>query len=162
MMAIDILLLVALVLAAVVTVTTARLLRSVIALAVTSAVLAVLMFRVQAPLAGVFELSVCAGLIPAIFLSTIGLTQRLTPETLAVRKKEARRRFWFLPILLVLLGIVLSRVHVSLGPPLPPAPKTDVRTVLWYDRQLDLLAQVGILLGAAFGVVVLIKEAKRE
>jgi NADH:ubiquinone oxidoreductase subunit 6 (subunit J) len=72
-------------------------------------VLPTLMFRLQAPLAGVFELSVCAGLIPAIFLSTIGLTQRLAPETLAARRKEKVRRSWFLPILLAAPAVVVSR-----------------------------------------------------
>ena len=157
----NILLLAAMVAAAVATVATARLMRSVIGLAATSVVLTVLMFRMHAQYAAVFELSVCAGLIPAIFLSTIGLTQRLTTEALEARRKEKLRRFWFLPILLVLIGIALSQVHPVPELPALPAHAADVRAVLWYERHLDLLAQVVILLAGAFGIVVLIKEAKR-
>jgi NADH-quinone oxidoreductase subunit J len=157
----DIVLLAAMVLAAVATVATARLMRSVIGLAVTSAVLTVFMFRMEAPYAAVFELSVCAGLIPAIFLSTIGLTQRLTPEGLEARRRDKWRRFWLLPIILVLIVIAASQMHPAPELPALPARVADVRAVMWYERHLDLLAQVVILLAGAFGIVVLIKEAKR-
>src|SRR5512136_1600178 len=90
-----------LVLAALATVMTARLLRAVIGLAVTSALLTILMFRLDSPIAAVFELSVCAGLIPAIFITTIGLTQRLTAETIPARREARMRRYWFLPILVI-------------------------------------------------------------
>jgi NADH-quinone oxidoreductase subunit J len=159
----DILLLTALVLAAAWTVMTPRLMRSVVGLAVTSALLTLLMFRLDAPLAGVFELSVCAGLIPAIFLSTIGLTQRLGPEQLAERKKSRLRRYWALPVLLVLVGALLSQVHMVVPIAAAPAvPEADVREVLWGQRQLDLLGQIVILLGGAFGVVLLVKERKHD
>ena len=48
-------------------------------------VLAILMFRLTRPSAAVFELSVCAGLIPVIFISAISLTQRL-------KRDEAKAR----------------------------------------------------------------------
>ena len=70
----------ALVVSATWTVMTARLLRSAVGLAITSAILTILMFQLASPLAAVFELSVCAGLISAIFISTISLTQRVTAE----------------------------------------------------------------------------------
>jgi uncharacterized MnhB-related membrane protein len=97
-MTLEIVLLVALVLAALWTVSSARVMRAVIGLAVTSVVLTMIMFRLNSPVAGVFELSVCAGLIPAIFISTISLTHRLTTETLADRRRELLRRFWLLPM----------------------------------------------------------------
>jgi len=157
----DIVLLICLVAAAVATVMTARLLRSAIALALTSAVLTVLMFRMDAPLAGVFELSVCAGLIPAILISTIGLTQRLTFETLEVRRKELLRRFWYLPLIVVLVGIAMTHVRIPLDfPPPPPPAAISVREVLWNLRHVDLLGQIVILLAGAFGVAVLVKEVK--
>lgn len=157
----DVMLLVALVASAVITVMTARLLHSAIALALTSAVLTILMFRLNAPLAGVFELSVCAGLIPAILISTISLTRRLTPEALETRRKELLRRFWYLPVIVLLAGIALALVRVPLDfPAPPPAAVGSVREVLWNLRHLDLVGQIVILLGGAFGVAVLVKEAK--
>ena len=147
------------VIAAVWTVMTTRLLRSVIGLAITSVILTIIMFQLQSPLAAVFELSVCAGLISAIFLSSIGLTQRLTDEQLAVRKKERLSKFWLLPVILVLAGVALYQLQIPLIFNLQPAQaENDVRNILWNLRHLDLLGQIVILLAGAFGVVVLFKE----
>ena len=152
-----------LVAAALATVMTARLLRAVVGLAATSALVALLMFRLKAPIAAVFELSVCAGLIPAIFISTVGLTQRRTPAALAERQRAKLKAYWFLPILVVLVGVILSRLPLHLGVTLPPpAAEASVRTVLWTQRPLDVIGQIVILLGGAFGVVVLLREFKHH
>jgi NADH-quinone oxidoreductase subunit J len=151
----------ALVVSAVWTVLTARLLRSAIGLALTSAILTILMFQLASPLAAVFELSVCAGLLSAIFISTISMTQRMTPERLAVRRKERLHRYWLLPLILLAAGVALISVHFVLDTALPaPAAQNDVRIVLWKMRPLDLLGQIAILLAGAFGVVTLFKEWK--
>jgi len=143
------------------TVMTARLVYAVIGLAVTSAVLTVVIFMLNAPVAGVFELSVCAGLIPAIFLSAISVARRLTPQALVVRLKEQARRFWPLPVIVVLVAIALARVTVAAPPAAAAgAGQQDVRTVLWTLRQMDILGQIVILLAGAFAVVVLLKESK--
>jgi len=153
----------ALVLSAVWTVLTARLLRAAVGLALTSAILTILMFQLSSPLAAVFELSVGAGLISAIFISTITLTHRVSAERLAVRQKERLHRFWLLPLVLLAVGVVLLSTPfvLDLRPPAPPA-ENDVRIVLWNLRHLDLLGQVAILLAGAFGVVTLFKEWKNE
>ena len=155
----DIIILVALVLAALATVLTAQVIRSVIGLAVTSALVSLVLFRLNAPLAAVFELSVGAGLIPAIFLSVIGITKRMTPEALMERKKEKLRMYWALPLIVILVGVALTQVHLpALPPPTAPPMAGDVKTILWNLRHLDLLGQILILLGGTFGVVVLVKE----
>lgn len=160
---IDIVLLVALVVAAMATAMTARLLRSVIVLAATSAVLAVIMYRLGAQFAAVFELSVCAGLLPAIFISTIGLTQRVTGEEMAVRLKERLKRYWFLPLIVVAAGIVLIRTHIPLDAVVSATPsKVGVQTMFWNVRQIDLFGQIAVLLAGAFAVVVLMRGLKNE
>jgi NADH:ubiquinone oxidoreductase subunit 6 (subunit J) len=169
MYTVNMLLIVALVAAALWTVMTARLLRAVVALAVTSVLVTVLMFQLHAPIAGVFELSVCAGLIPAILITTISLTQRLDAEQLIARKKEKLRKYWPLPLLVIVAAILLSRVNVPLEFPAittgagQPIPKQeDVRTSLWALRHIDLLGQIVILLAGAFAVVVLVREKKSD
>jgi NADH-quinone oxidoreductase subunit J len=158
-MTINIILIAGLVMAAVWTVMTTRLLRSVIGLAVTSVILTIIMFKLDSPLAAVFELSVCAGLISAIFISCIGLTQRLTEEQLAVRRKERLPKFWLLPIILVLVGVALYQLHIPIDFHLQAAPaENDVRNIIWNLRHLDLLGQIVILLAGAFGVVALFKD----
>jgi len=157
----NVILLVALVLAATWTVMTARLLRAAVGLALTSAILTILMFQLSSPLAAVFELSVCAGLISAIFISAISLTQRVTAEDLVTRQKEKLSKFWFLPLILLAAGVILTSVNFTLNINLPAPPEeNDVRNILWNLRHLDLLGQIVILLGGAFAVVTLFKEWK--
>jgi len=161
-MTIDMILLAAFVIGAVWTMMATRLLYSVVALAFTSAILTILMFRLDSPLAAVFELSVCAGLVSAVFISTISLTKRVSPEELVVRRKERLSLFWLLPIMVILAGIALSQVHLPIDFNLPQPKNNDVRIILWNLRHLDLLGQIVILLGGAFGVVTLFKEWKNE
>jgi NADH-quinone oxidoreductase subunit J len=156
----EILTLSALAVAAVITVLSTRLLRAVIALAMTSVLVTVVLFQLEAPLAAVFELSVCAGLISAVFLSIISLTQ---PEDLPLapeRQRERLRRYWVLVPLTILLGLgVLQLTLPAFG---PAAPGPDVRAVFWGLRHADLLGQATVLLAGAFGVVVLFKETKKH
>ena len=162
-MTINAILLVVLVACALATVMTARVLRSAVGLAVTSAVLAVLMFRLQASLAAVFELSVCAGLIPVIFISVIGMTQRLEPESLALRRRQKLRLYGLLPILVLVACGALLATHIPMdfAPPGPVANQ-DARVELWDFRHVDLIGQVAVLAAAAFGVVVLVKGDDRD
>jgi NADH-quinone oxidoreductase subunit J len=145
------------------TVMTTRLVRSVIGLAVTSAILSVLMFRLNSGLAAVFELSVCSGLISVIFITTVSFTQRLTPDTLRARKKERLGRFIYLPFIIIALGLVLSQYHfaLNLGTLIAPVKEQDPRNVIWNLRQPDLLGQIVILLTGVLGVAVLFKEKKK-
>jgi NADH-quinone oxidoreductase subunit J len=162
-MIISILLLSAMVLASLWTVMTSYLLRAVVGLALTSAILAIIMFMLNAPLAGVFELSVCAGLIPAIFLSAISVTKRLQPDAMVVQSQKQIRRFWALPLILVLAGLGLSHMNIpELAVKIAAIPENDVRKVLWNMRHLDLVGQIVILLGGAFGVVVLLKNKESK
>lgn len=141
------------------TVMTRSLLRSAIALALTSAMLSVLMFRLDARLAAVFELSVCTGLISVLFISTISLTQPLTNEEILQRRKARLKRFKYLPIIIVVIGVVLSLFSVRLNLILPsPELESNVRIALWDLRRLDIIGQVIILLCGVFGVVILFKE----
>jgi NADH-quinone oxidoreductase subunit J len=159
-LAINIGLVVAMVLAAIATVLSVRLIRSAIGLAVTSLLLAAIMFRLNAPLAAVFELSVCAGLIPAIFVSAIGMTGRTAPDELAALRKEKLKRYWPLAVILLLAVAGLTQVVLPQLPAVPAAGAQDVRNVLWNSRQVDLVGQVVVLLAGALAVVVLVKERK--
>jgi uncharacterized MnhB-related membrane protein len=158
MTAVSILILIVLVLAALITVMTTRLLSAIIALAATSAMVSIVLFRLHAPIAAVFELSVGAGLIPAIFLSVIGMTQRLTPESISARRKEKLRIYWALPIIVLLVGVALTQVQLVFPVSTAAPVASDVRTVIWTYRHVDLLGQILVLLGGSFGVVVLVKE----
>jgi NADH-quinone oxidoreductase subunit J len=160
-MLINYILIVIMVVAAVYTVMTTRMLHSAIGLAITSAVLSILMFQLASPLAAVFELSVCAGLISAIFISTITLTGRLSGDNLQLRERERFQRFWLLPLLVIVAVVVFKQVPEPVISSLPAQPAVnDVRIIIWKLRHLDLFGQIVILLAGAFGVVTFFKEGK--
>jgi NADH-quinone oxidoreductase subunit J len=163
MMTINSLLCIALTVVALWAVMTRSLLRSAICLAVTSAILTMVMFRLHSPLAAVFELSVCAGLIPVIFVSAITLTHPLTPKEVIQYMKERLNRFWYLPFIVLSVGIIFIFIHLKFKMPLSvPEVDKDVRFVLWHLRPLDLIGQILILLVGVFGILVLFKEKKEN
>jgi len=160
-MVINLIFLVCLLLAALWTVMTTRLIRSVVGLALTSAMLSILMFRLNSPIAAVFELSVCSGLISVIFVTTASFTSRITEERLEERKKERFVKFWLLPIIIVAVLVLMYFYTKPINFVSPAMPQeTDVRHILWNKRHLDLLGQIAALLAAAVGVIVLFKEKK--
>jgi NADH-quinone oxidoreductase subunit J len=143
------------------TVITPTPLRAAIGLALVSAFLTVAMFLMDAPLAGAFELSVCAGLITVVFISTISLTR--PKETPQLRERGRAHIRWFLPLILVLgvVGAAMWHYGYTHQVSLPPARTTDVRQVLWQFRRLDLLGQILIIFVGVFGVVILFKEERK-
>ncbi len=151
-----------LLMAALWTAMSSRIVRAAVGLAVTGVILSIIMFQLKSPLAAVFELSVCAGLIFVIFIITISFTQRMSKEMLIIRKKEIFSKFWYLPVILIITGIALSRFKMPVDFALPPvAEEQDVRNVLWNVRHLDILGQIIVLLAGAFGVIVFFKEMKK-
>ncbi|MCX5701128.1 MAG: hypothetical protein NTZ63_06280 [Candidatus Omnitrophica bacterium] len=162
-MFLNIIILVALVLASLWTVMTRSLLRSGIGLALTSVILAIIMFRLASPLAAVFELSVCAGLISVLFVSVISLTQPYSQKEIIERMKLMLVRFRLLPFIILGLGLILLLIKVNFDLILPiPETERNVRNLLWNFRQLDLFGQIIILLAGAFAVVILFKEMRKN
>lgn len=137
------------------------LLKATIGLAITSAVLSMIMFKLNAPLAAVFELSVCTGLITVVFVSTISLTKPLTHKEIVQISKNRNRRFFYLPIIIAITAIVLDIVKMPfyVRPDLiEPVP--DVRNIMWNMRQLEIFAQIIVIIAGALGVVILFKGEK--
>jgi len=147
------------------TVMTRSLLRSAMGLALASALLTIIMFRMNASLAAVFELSVCAGLIPVLFVSVISLTHPMTFKESLDHMKERLGRFWGLPFIVVILGIAFAFIALKFKPSLAVTKASnlpDVRFILWHLRQFDLLGQIIIIFTGVFGVVILFKERNRR
>ncbi len=160
---IDIILLTAMVVAASWTVMTRSLLKSTIGLALTSAIITIIMFRLDSPLAAVFELSVCTGLITAVFVSTISLTKPLTHKEIIKLSKDRAKRFWYMPVIMLAVGAALISVKLPVDFKMPlKLAQSDVRSVLWNSRQLDIFGQIVVLLAGVFGIVLLFKERKKK
>lgn len=159
----NIVIMIALIIAALWTVMSRSLIRSAIGLALTSAILTVLMFNFNSPLAAVFELSVCSGLISVLFISTISLTEPLNREEIMRHMKARLSRFWYLPVIVVIAGILFGLFKIKLN--LKPFFRGGIENtnfILWNLRQLDLVGQIIILLAGVFGVIILLKEMHKN
>ena len=161
-----ILLLAGLVISATACVIIQNLLKASIALAVVSVILSVIMFLLDAPLAAVFELSVCSGLITVIFVSAISMTRVRTKEEVSARVRARRRRFRYLPVLLIVLFagimIILWPRLSSLSPNFATSGATSGPDVFWNKRQADLLGEVIIILVGVYGVLIFFKESVKK
>jgi NADH-quinone oxidoreductase subunit J len=155
-------LLIILIIAALMVVFSSRLLLAAISLAVTSIVVTLLMFKLNSPIAAVFELSICAGLITVIFITTISFVKPVTEENLIENRKRRIKKYVALPVILIIVGVVTKFVIKPLTLSLPAVMQdTNVANVLWNLRQVDLLGQAIILLVGVFGIVVLFKEGQK-
>jgi NADH:ubiquinone oxidoreductase subunit 6 (chain J) len=137
------------------------LLRSAIALLFCSLGLTLLLFNLNAPLAGVFELSVCAGLISVLFINVISLARPVSGEEQISKVKNHYQRFIWLPLLVLIVAIVLWVNRGFLFSALifhKVADNATLGEVLWGTRGLDLIGQVMILLVGVYGIVVLFKR----
>lgn len=156
-------LLIILILSALMVVFSSRLLVAVITLALTSIIITLLMFKLDSPLAAVFELSICAGLITVIFITTISFVKPQTQQELVESRKRRIKKYMYLPVVLALVGFILSIVIKPFSLKLPEIiQETSVRNVLWNLRQVDLLGQIIVLLIGVFGILVLFKDIQKK
>jgi NADH-quinone oxidoreductase subunit J len=161
-MKINLILLIAMTGAALWAVMARSLLKAAIGLAITSAVVTILMFRLDSPLAAVFELSVCTGLITAVFVSAISMTRPLTHAQSLEVSKNKFRRYWYLPVIMVIAAAALLYFKVKPDIALPQVRALgDVKSIMWNLRQLDMYGQIVILLAGAFGVVILFRDKNK-
>jgi len=133
------------------------LLYSAIALALASVTLSVVLFLFKANIAAVFELSVCAGLITVLFVSTISLTKNSDQKT------ESRVPAAFLPFVLVLLLALDLGLTVWLAREMLPAGQSGsaatFKEVFWTIRATDIWGQVSLVLVGVFGILAIFRVA---
>jgi len=140
-----------------------RLLFAAISLAATSILVTILMFMLDSPLAAVFELSICAGLITVVIMTTINFVKPLTQKDLLKTRKRRFKKYVGLPIVLAIIGLLASITIKPIALKLPKIiQETNVLNVLWDFRQTDLLGQSILLLIGVFGILVLFREGQNK
>jgi NADH-quinone oxidoreductase subunit J len=135
--------------------------KSAIALAAASAMLSIVMYQLGSTWGALFEVSVCSGLVTVIFISAISLSNVEKKEVEKVY--EDKKRMAFLPVALIICGVVLVVIAIAAKISLPAAPAvantTDkLREVLWNNRQVDIWGQIIVMLTGSVAVVVLFRE----
>jgi NADH-quinone oxidoreductase subunit J len=131
-----------------------------VSLAATSAILALILFKFSANIAGVFELSVCAGLITVFFVATVSLTKD------SDMKVETRLPTYFVPLFVLIFIAVsyfivqwLRHTVLAVG---ASQPAETFQKVFWEMRSSDILGQVALLLAGVFGILALFRLKARE
>ena len=109
-----------------------------------------------APYAGVFEISVVAGLITVLFILTIALTRK------GDEVRESRLANWVFPLAFVAFVIIDALVMKGLIGKIPAlAGGTETGTfgdILWKGRTLDLVGQIAVILAGVFAVLALFRK----
>jgi NADH:ubiquinone oxidoreductase subunit 6 (subunit J) len=135
-----------------------RLLISAIWLALTSALVALMLFLLGAPQIAVIELSVGAGLVTVLFVFAINIAGE---EVMGLRSMLPLPLVWTSIILAV--GLLIFFIVRSLGFFQFPAEASEIAaSVLWQDRYLDFLLQTVLILAGVLGVIGLLSHSKDE
>ena len=132
------------------------LIKSAISLAVASLLLGILFFQMQAPYAGVFEISVVAGLITVLFMLVIALTKT------GGDVRESKLATLGFPLFFVVFAVIDLIVMKGLLAKVPalagPAESGTFGDVLWTHRTFDLVGQLGVILAGVFAVLALFRK----
>jgi NADH-quinone oxidoreductase subunit J len=155
-MTFQIILLVAMLAASAAAILAKDLLKSAIALAVSSLLLGIIFFQMGAPYAGVFEISVVAGLITVLFMLTIALTKQGGDVR---ESKTVKIVFPLFFIVFALIDILVMRGILARIPALEAAAETGTfGEVLWKERSFDLIGQLGVILAGVLAVLALFRK----
>lgn len=142
---------------AVLAISAKRLLVSAIWLAVTSALVALMMYLLGAAQLAVIELSVGAGLVTVLFVFAINISGEEPLNLLPVMPKPLA---WGLVAIAV--GLVIYLVVVNQGLALSLQAPAGTPTILWDDRYLDFLLQIALVFCGVLGVLGLLSGGKPE
>lgn len=131
-----------------------------VSLATMSGILALVLFLFGANIAGVFELSVCAGLITVLFIATVSLTKD------SDKKAETRLPVYFVALVVIIfIGadyFIIQWMAHSLPAAVMPMPSGTFQKVFWELRSADILGQIGLIGAGVFGILSLFRIAAKE
>lgn len=131
------------------------LLKSAISLAVASVFLALVFFDMGAAYVGVFEVSVVAGLITVLFITTIALTRA---EGEVSESKRQRIVFPLFFLALAVIDVLVMKRLLGQVPAIQGAHGGSFGEVLWNQRTFDLVGQVGAIFAGVLAVLALFRH----
>lgn len=136
------------------------LLKAAICLAAASLLLGIIFFRMKAPYIGAFEISVVAGLITVLFITTIALTKT------GGDVRESKAASWIFPLFFIAFLILDFFVTKGLMGKIPAVQGTPEQgtfgEVLWKMRTFDLVGQIGIIFAGVLAVLALFRKRDKD
>lgn len=129
-----------------------QLLMSALWLAAVSALVALLLYRMGAYQVAVIELSVGAGLVTILFVFAV-----------AMAGEDAMEARPIVPLVVAVSLIVITVALASwfafpVSEPVATAEEVPFSTVLWQERGLDVLVQIGLIFAGVLGVLGLLSR----
>ncbi|MGQ9701746.1 MAG: NADH-quinone oxidoreductase subunit J [bacterium] len=153
-------LLILLILSSILAILLRDLLKAALSLMLASIFLAMIFFSMDAPYAGVFEISVVAGLITVLFISTIGLTRS---EGDVRESKLPLAIFPLFFIWFIIIDILVMNSLLNAYPAVYPAPETGTfGQVFWQKRTFDLVGQIGVIFAGVFCILALFRKRDKH
>jgi len=134
------------------------LLKAAISLAAASIFLAVIFFRMNAAYAGVFEVSVVAGLITVLFITAIALTRG------DEKVRESKYHLLVFPLFFLALIAIDILVMKNLLGRIPAVTSPETGTfgeILWQQRSFDLIGQIGVIFAGVLAVLALFRSRSK-
>ncbi len=136
------------------------LLKAAISLAAASLILGIIFLRMGATYAGIFEISVVAGLITVLFILTVALTKP------GEEVKETRTANIVFPLFFIAFIVIDALVMKGLLHKIPSLPGATEAAgfgdVLWKGRTLDLIGQIAVIFAGVFGVLALLRKRDKN
>lgn len=136
------------------------LLKAAISLAVASLFLGIIFFRMNAPYVGAFEISVVAGLITVLFITTIALTK------MEGDVRESKATAWVFPLFFVtflIIDFIVMKNLIGKVPALESMPEQGTfGEALWKVRTFDLVGQIGVIFAGVFSVLALFRKRSKD
>ena len=148
------LLVVLLVLLAILSIRAKRLISSAIFLAGVSALISVVFYLLNAQFVAVIELSVGAGLVTVLFVYAINIAGEATSELPSLIKK------WLAATLMLIGAAMLALFLLPAISPDAPVPESQLTTIIWEQRAMDVLVQIVLIFSGVLGLLGLLAEAK--
>lgn len=130
-----------------------RLLLSTLWLAVTSALVSILLFRLGAPDVAVIELSVGAGLVTVLFVFAFSIVGEDTLDDLSL---VPRPLVWSM---ILLVSVILGWYILPISTTRQLSGELPFSTILWQLRGLDVFAQIILIFAGVMGLLGLLSEA---
>lgn len=143
---------------AILAISSKRLLICAIWLALTSALVALMIYLLGAPQVAVIELSVGAGLVTVLFVFAINIAGE---EVIGVKSVLPKPLVW--ASVLLAIGLIVFFILRSVGfINFPVAADQTPASILWEDRYLDILLQVVLIFAGVLSVIGILAHAKAD
>lgn len=141
---------------AIMTIRSKRLLVSAIWLALTSALVALMIFLLGAPQVAVIELSVGAGLVTVLFVFAINISGEEVIDAKSILPKPL---VWGCVIVAAALAVFLILRAVGFVQ-FPTSSSLTPAAILWEERYLDILLQIVLIFTGVLSVIGLLSQSK--